>query len=103
MKVTTDESLDLMQECLPYMDQLVLDERAKKMMQNDNQKKFVALEMMLGENREALYNIIAIVSKRSVETIQKQSLKETWKMITEVMDGEFFTFFTLLSVMAQAL
>lgn len=103
MKFTTDESLDLMQKCLPYMDQLVLDDRARKMAQNDRQKKFVALELMLGKNREAMYGLLATVSDRPVEDIKKQSLTETWKMISEVMDGEFLTFFTLLSVMGQAL
>ena len=103
MKLTTDESLDLMQKCLPFMDKLVLDDRARKMVQNDRNKKFVALELMLGENRDAMYQLLSVVCDKPVDEIRKQSITATWKLLSELMDGEFLTFFTLLSVMAQAL
>lgn len=103
MKLTTDESLDLMQKCLPYMDKLVLDDRTRKMAQNDRSKKFVALELMLGENRDAMYQLLSVVTDKPIDVIRKQSITATWKLLSELMDGEFLTFFTLLSVMAQAL
>lgn len=85
------------------MDKLVLDDRTREMIQKDRSKKFIALELMLGKNRETMYKLLSAVTDKPVDEIREQSVTKTWNMMCEVMDGEFLTFFTLLSAMARAL
>ena len=101
--MNTDEALNLMQKCLPYIDGLVLDERAIKMAGNAVKRKALAMEMMLGDSREKLYGLFSIVLDIDIKELKEQEFTKTYDQIAKCMNGEFFSFFTLLSAMAVKL
>lgn len=101
--MSTDESLNLMQKCLPYIDGLVVDDRAQAVAKDPNKRKMLAMTMMLDVNRDKLYKLFSTILDIDIDELKQQEFTKTYKQISECMNGEFFSFFTLLSAMAVKL
>ncbi len=109
-QLTTDETLDVLCEITPYINNIVIDQelttelRRKVDPENLKTRADVMLEgvkklnvlvpIVLKKRREDVYGILSVLNKRAPEEIAKQSFITTVNQIREVLeDKELINFF----------
>jgi len=109
-QLTTDETLDVLCEITPYINNIVTDQelttelRRKADPENLKTRADVMLEgakklnvlvpIVLKKRRDDIYGILSVLNKKTTEEIAKQSFIATVSQIREVLeDKELINFF----------
>ncbi len=109
-QLTTDETLDVLCEITPYINNIVIDQelttelrrkvdpenlktRADAMLEGAK-KLNVLVPIVLKKRRKDVYGILSVLNKKAPEEIAKQSFITTVNQIREVLeDKELISFF----------
>lgn len=109
-QLSTDEASDVLAEITPYITDIMSDETLLGELKNTISGKELSIaevyafgankiskiiNILLKQNRRAVYGIIAALNKKSPDEIGKQNFIATGKQIREIVkDRELWDFFT---------
>lgn len=105
-EMTTEQAFDVMQKLAPYVSEIVTDNAVGDVAAEYRETKNAAAIMdnlfplMLVNHREALYNIVAVSTGKTVETVKKQPLADTKADLDASVCDDMFDFFILFLRMA---
>lgn len=109
-QLSTDEALDVLAEITPYITDIMSDETLLAELKNTIGGKELStaevvafgankiskiINILLKQNKKAVYGIIAALNKKSPDEIANQNFIATGKQIREIVkDRELWDFFT---------
>lgn len=107
MTINTDKACDILCEITPLIENLTTDKEVVALVkdiqnngsnQEDKSKQlmFKLIPIVLKNNRETVYKVIATCFGKNAEDIKAQKVSETINQVKEILkDNELLSFFTL--------